>query len=120
MKSLLVNLAVVFAGCIFLIPSVDAQIPGGKRKIPVDDQGVVEAAKFAVQAHAKATKDEDLTLVKILDAQRQVVQGYMYTLTLNVKSGSRTRKAVGEVWVKPLLKGETKEDRIQLNSWKWK
>ncbi|MCE9556723.1 MAG: hypothetical protein K8T91_25520 [Planctomycetes bacterium] len=120
MKALLVGLVGVFAACVFLIPSVDAQIPGGRKKVPVDDQGVVEAAKFAVQAHAKAAKDEDLTLVKILDAQRQVVQGYMYTITLDVKSGSRTKKAVAEVWVKPLLKDEKEEDRIQLNSWKWK
>ena len=120
MKAFLVGHMGVFTGMVFLISSVDAQLPGGKKKIPVNDQGVVEAAKFAVQAFAKESRDDDLTLVQILGAQRQVVQGYMYTLTLTVKSGSRTKNAVAEVWVKPLLKDEKEEDRIQLNSWKWK
>lgn len=120
MKAFLLGFVSVFTACVLMISSADAQIPGGKKKVPLDDQGVVEAANFAVQAHAKDSKDDDLTLVKILDAQRQVVQGYMYTLTLNVKSGSRNKMAVAEVWVKPLLKDEKEEDRIQLNSWKWK
>lgn len=86
----------------------------------MDDPGVVEAAQFAIEAQKKADKDDSLTLVKITGAQRQVVQGYSYTLTLSVKAGEKTRKAVAVVWVKPVLKDHKEEDRNQLTSWKWK
>jgi len=110
----------VFAVFMLLTAVGNAQIPGGRKQIPVNDAGVVQVAQFAVQAHGKTTSDDSLKLLKIIDAQRQVVQGFSYTLTLNVKSGDQTKRAEAVVWVKPVLKDQKEEDRTQLTSWKWK
>ena len=120
MRSLLLGFVGMITGFVLLSSPVGAQAPGSKQKIAVDDPGVVEAAKFAVEAQKKAAKDDSLMLVKINKAERQTVLGLSYTLLLTVKSGEKSRNAVAVVWVKPVLKDEKEEDRNQLTSWTWK
>ena len=120
MKFLMLGLVGTITGFVLLTSPVDAQAPGSKQKIAVDDPGVIEAAAFALEAQKKAANDDSLILAKIEKAERQTVLGFSYTLLLNVKSGEKSRNAVAIVWVKPLLKDEKEEDRFQLTLWKWK
>lgn len=120
MKFLMLGLVGAITGFVLLTSPVDAQAPGSKQKIAVDDPGVIEAAAFALEAQKKAANDDSLILAKIEKAERQTVLGFSYTLLLNVKSGEKSRNAVAIVWVKPLLKDEKEEDRFQLTLWKWK
>lgn len=86
-------LAVLLVG----VSSGEAQPPGGLRPIPTTGQGVIKAAKFAVQARSK---EEQVVLVRIVRAQSQVVAGTNYRMRLQVRVGGITREADAVVWAK--------------------
>ena len=117
--------AVMMGSCVLLVAAALepawAQMPGGVSKASVKDEGVVQAAKFAVKAQQQAMKgehkDEKLTLVKVLSAQQQVVQGMKYILTLQVKVGQTVKTAEAEVWVRLWLKDP---EQYKLESWKFR
>ncbi|MDB5035125.1 MAG: cysteine proteinase inhibitor 5-like [Chlorobi bacterium] len=88
---------------------VHAQVAGGWSNAPVRDPGVVAAARFAVEEHGR---QEPVTLKKIVRARQQVVAGTNYEVTLLVKRGKGSRKAVAVVWHKT-------DDTYNLTSWKW-
>lgn len=101
-------------------PSERAQAVGGWSKVPVTDEGVVDASRFAVNAQqraiAAAGNSETITLVKILNAQHQVVQGMNYRLALRVKVGDSVKTAEAEVWARVWLKGD---EQYKLTLWKF-
>jgi hypothetical protein len=102
------------------LPLAKAQVPGGWSEASVKDNGVVDAAQFAVKAQQQAMKaagkGEKLTLVKILSAQQQVVQGVNYKLTLRIRAGDSVKTAEAEVWARVWLKGD---EPYKLTSWKF-
>jgi hypothetical protein len=83
--------------CICVAPLL-AAVPGGFSDVAVDDPGVQAAAKFAVEERAKT--EPKLTLDKITKANRQVVAGLNYDLTLTVTVGTEKKTAVVRVWAK--------------------
>lgn len=101
------------------ISIASAQVPGGWTKASVKDEGVISAAQYAIKAEQKAMKEagnaKKLSLIKIQEAQSQVVQGVNYKLTLHVKIGEAERTAQAVVWVRQWLK---EDERFQLTSWK--
>jgi hypothetical protein len=89
--------------------------PGGSADAPVTDKEVVAAAKFAIEARQKilagqGSKDT-LTLVKIVAAQKQVVAGMNYHLTLQVKVGEKKSTVKATVYERPW------EKHIELTNW---
>lgn len=103
-------LALALLGFAIVMPLRAEPRVGGFGDVAVDDAGVVAAAKAAIDAKSK---DEPVTLIKILGAQRQVVAGMNYKLQLRVKSGDAEKDAQAVVWAKL--------DRShQLTSWTWK
>lgn len=99
--------------------TVHAQIVGGWTKVAVTDPGVVDSARMAVKLRQEAIKtagsDETIVLLKVVQAEQQVVQGMNYNLTLQVKTGETVTKAQVRVWVRLWLKPH---ERYQLTSWK--
>lgn len=91
--------------------------PGGYAGASVTNKEVVAAAAFAIQAQAKAGGETArLELVEILAAERQVVAGMNYRLTLKVKRHGQERTAEAIVWWQAWRKPEP----YQLTSWNWK
>ena len=94
--------------------------PGGVSNASVKDQGVVDAAAFAVKAQQKALKKagkaDAISLVKIMAAKQQVVQGMNYKLTLKVKVGTAVKTAEATVWARVWLKGD---EQYKLTEWKF-
>ncbi len=62
--------------------AVSAQV-GGYKRIPNDDAGAAAAARFAVESHGEAI-DRTVELLSVESAERQVVAGTNYRLTLSV------------------------------------
>jgi predicted neuraminidase len=83
-----------------------APLPGGFTAVSPADEQVVTAAKSAV-----AARDATLTLQAIVEAERQVVAGLNYRLTLKVADNGASRLAEAIVWHK--LDGQ-----YALTSWK--
>lgn len=84
-----------------------AQVPGGFSPAPASDPEVLSAARFAVTAH-----DPQLKLLSVEQAQRQVVAGMNYRLSLKVEGRGTNRVAEAVVWRK--LDG-----KHELTSWQW-
>jgi len=82
-------------------------LPGGFSEVPATDEQALAAAKFAVAKH-----DAKLTYEAIEGAERQVVAGLNFRLTLKVTDNGKARRAEAVVWRK--LDGTH-----QLTSWKW-
>lgn len=84
-----------------------AALAGGFSSISTTDEWALAAAKSAVSAH-----DAKLQFQSIEHAERQVVAGLNYKLTLRVADAGKTRRADVVVWRK--LDGT-----YALTSWKW-
>ena len=102
-------LTALLVGCLFAFgpARLEAQVPGGFSAVAVSDAQVQAAAKFAV-----ATHDAKLKFQAVEKAQRQVVAGMNYRLTLKVDDRGTNRVAEAVVWQK--LDG-----KHELTSWKW-
>lgn len=86
-------------------------IPGGwSVQDPLDDDAQ-EAARFAVQTYAVAERSRVL-YKDVIEAQRQVVSGMNFKLTLQVMHDARQRTARVTVWRQ--LNGS-----YQLTEWVW-
>ncbi|MFM8470180.1 MAG: cystatin domain-containing protein [Limisphaerales bacterium] len=105
MKNFLCLLAAALG--LALVEPGRAQVPGGFSAAPTTDAWVQAAAKFAVTA-----RDPQLKLLGVEQAQRQVVAGMNYRLTLKVDDGGTNRIADVVVWRK--LDG-----KHELTSWQW-
>ncbi|XP_032090069.1 cystatin-like [Thamnophis elegans] len=73
---------------LLLLPSVLLQetvVPGGIIKIPVTNEGVKEAAAFAVEQYNKGSQNANyFKELRIVKAKSQVVAGVKYILTVEV------------------------------------
>ncbi len=112
--------AVLIAQTLTLTAAAAIEVPGGFSPVPVTDAEVIAAAEFAVQAQQDTMRKESndpvkLQLVKIIDAQRQIVSGINYLLHLELKTNDEEKEAEAVVW----WQGWRKPDPFQLTSWKW-
>ena len=97
-------------------------IPGGYSSASTTNPQVIAAANFAIKeqekAHEKnkATPAAKLSLVSILKARQQVVQGWNYDLRLKVSMDGKDRTVDATVWSRPWQK----EAPYKLTSWEWR
>lgn len=103
-SSLLLGLALFVAAP--LSPS-RAQTPGGFSAVAKTDANTVAAAKAAV-----ASREGKVQLTSVESAERQVVAGMNYRLTLKVTENGKARRAESVVWHK--LDG-----KFETTSWTW-
>jgi hypothetical protein len=95
--------------------------PGGYTTASVTNNEVVAAANFAIKAQQSTMQEKkdldppNLELVKILQAEQQVVAGANYRLKLKVKLNGKTTTAEAIVW----WQAWRKPDPYQLTSWTW-
>ncbi len=91
---------------------------GGWSVAAVGDESVVAAARFAVAEQNKRVGEHEdgLELVKILEAEQQVVAGMNYRLRLLVKQSGRRKTAEAVVW----WQSWREPNPYELVSWLWK
>jgi|GEM_PF-1016966 len=87
-------------------------LAGGWSSISADNERVVAAAEYAVSAQAEAS-GEDLELIEIRGAKRQVVAGMNYQFTLYVSRNGKKSLASAVVWAKL-------DKTFKLTRWAWK
>jgi hypothetical protein len=77
-----------------LVAEDKGPLVGGYQKIAISEEGVKEAAIYAIQkqkaAMKAAGKSDAISLVKIVEAERQVVAGFNYHLQMKVKTDKAT------------------------------
>lgn len=102
----------VFFGLLLCSMSGHAQTakPGGYYSIATHGDDVAKAAAFAIKAH-DAKAGERTELVRILEAERQIVAGTNYRLVLRVKSGAAGEREVAAVVFRSL------QGSLELKSW---
>jgi hypothetical protein len=77
---------------------------GGKTEVPAaaNDLEVEELANYAVNEHNNQSNSvEKLTFSKVVSAHKQVVQGTMYYLVIEVTEDNKPKEYEAKVWVKP-------------------
>ncbi|MEO5928937.1 MAG: cystatin domain-containing protein [Candidatus Kapaibacterium sp.] len=87
-----------------------AQVAGGWSSVSTSDAGIVAATRFALEEVGQWRAP--VKLKKIIHARQQVVAGMNYEVTLLVKQGKGSRKAVAVVWHKT-------DGSYALTSWTW-
>jgi hypothetical protein len=100
--------------------SAGQTMTGGFARAAVTNKEVAAAAEFAIEAQQKAMQEPSgqparLELVKILEAEEQVVAGVNYRLKLKVQENGRERQAEVVVW----WQAWRKPDPYRLTSWRW-
>jgi len=116
----IVSLALGASACVGNNADVPKTMPGSYATVPVTDDQVMSAARFAVDAQQKALsadgKNAALELVSVLAAEQQVVSGVNYRLELRVRHNGAEKTAAAVVW----WQAWRKPDPYQLTSWHWR
>nr|WP_320192370.1 cystatin domain-containing protein [uncultured Desulfobacter sp.] len=111
----------LFPGLIFFGAIAIWAAPGSFSDVPVTDETVIVAAKFAIEAKAEDMQNEkksnlvQLKLLKLISAQQQVVSGINYKLKLYVSLDGEKKEAEAVVW----WQSWRQPDPYQLTSWTW-
>jgi copper homeostasis protein (lipoprotein) len=95
----------------FTLTRRDSSVPGGYSGINVTDSDAKAAAEFAITEQGRR-EGIDLSLIEIVQAQKQVVAGLNYKMCLRVKSGDTTRTAVAVVY-------KNLQQQYSLTSFQW-
>lgn len=100
--------------------SAPPPMAGAYAAVPVSDEGVLEAARYAVHAQSERIaavtgEPAELELVEVVAAERQVVSGLNYRLTIKVNMHAKLRSAAVTVWSRAWLKARPYE----LTAWRW-
>ena len=84
-------------------PGRQLQMVGGARDVDVDDAEVLAAAKWGVQAMARASNAlSPAALTRITSAKKQLVAGVKYTLHMIMSDGSaHTVQILDQAWMTP-------------------
>lgn len=101
---------VTFACLYSSVFSAQLQMVGGYSSVSAKDKEVIAAAKFAIK---EKSKSNELKLLEVEEAERQVVAGMNYKMWLKVESEGKTKSAEVVVW-KKLSK------EYALTSWAWR
>jgi hypothetical protein len=110
MCAVLCVLVVAFTGCAAFGDSRNGFV-GGYSKVPITDEEVIAAAKYAVDEQSKR-EAEHLQLVRIRSSEQQVVAGMNYQLVLAVKKGTKERAAKATVY-------KDLKFHLSLTAWEW-
>jgi hypothetical protein len=117
---LAVSLALGAGACAGNNADVPPAKPGSYATVPVNDDQVMAAARFAVDAQQKAVSTEAMTatleLVSVLAAEQQVVAGVNYRVKLRVKHDGVEKTVDAVVW----WQAWRRPDAYQLTSWTWR
>lgn len=83
----------------FLSPSM--AVLGGTHRVPLPHHTpeLHDVAKFAVDQH-NSRQNSHFSLVRLISAQKQVVSGVMYYLTVEVETGGLKKLYEAKVWEK--------------------
>ena len=95
----------------FTLTRRNSSPPGGYSAVNTNDPEIKAAAEFATAEQARR-ESVDLSLMEIVQAQKQVVAGLNYKMCLRMKSGSVTRTAVAVVY-------KNLQQQYSLTSFKW-
>lgn len=112
----------LIAGLIPIVGLAQQSKPGGYAKASVTNKEVVAAAAFAIKAQQSAMQEKKdmqpakLELVKLSQAEQQVVAGMNYRLQMKVKLNGKEKTAEAIVW----WQAWRKPDPYQLTAWTWK
>lgn len=97
-------------------------VPGGYSAISVTSSEAVAAAQFAVDAQNRRLRADSpssgamLRLIRLVQADEQVVAGKNYRLVLRVAGDGGERTAVATVW----WQSWRTPDPYQLTAWEWR
>jgi len=97
-------------------------VPGGYAAMSVTSSEAVAAARFAVEAQDRrlradsASSGSPLRLLRLVQADEQVVAGKNYRLVLRVGGDGGERTAVATVW----WQSWRTPDPYQLTAWEWR
>ncbi|QCE01552.1 cathepsin F [Vigna unguiculata] len=80
----------------FKLVSTDTK-GGGVSDVPSDTAHIENLARFAVDQYNK-NQNANLEFVRVIDAKEQVVEGFMYYITLEAKDGESTNVYEAKVW----------------------
>jgi len=115
------NICVLFAAAFFCFGAVsncfaqDDDEAGGYVKASVTDQNVKAAAAFAVKTQA-AKQGATVNLLKIDNAQMQVVAGVNYELCIEVKYKGKNDNEAAQQFIKTFVYRDLK-NVFSLTSW---
>lgn len=97
------------------VSAASAQRVGGYKEVSASDAAVQAAAEFAVNAQAEKSEKE-ISLVDVIKAERQVVQGSNYRMCLKVTSQGEVDEADATHFVQVVVYVDLKGNR-KLSSW---
>lgn len=107
-----VALATAFVFTSSLAQDLAAQpIAGGWHSVPVQEEAVVKAARFALTEQTRQFHTP-IKLLAIKHARQQVVAGNNFSMNLMVESEGHKRLIIAVVWVKP-------DGAMELTRWHW-
>jgi hypothetical protein len=114
----MVALALVASACAGKSEGPTA-MPGSYATVPVTEEQVISAARFAIDAQHEAMsaagETVSLELVSIVAAEQQVVSGINYRLKLRVNHNGAEETADAVVW----WQAWREPDPYRLTSWAW-
>ncbi|XP_056291459.1 cystatin C (amyloid angiopathy and cerebral hemorrhage) [Pseudoliparis swirei] len=91
------KIALLVLAVVFTVGSVGAMI-GGFQDIDSNDEGVRNALSFSVVQHNRNSNDMFLSQVaEVIKAERQLVAGYKYRLTVRMAKTPCRKGGAGEV-----------------------
>ncbi|WVY91045.1 hypothetical protein V8G54_036559 [Vigna mungo] len=70
---------------------------GGVNDVPADTPHIESLGRFAVDQYNK-NENANLEFVRVIDAKEQVVEGFLYYLTLEAKDGESKNVYEAKVW----------------------
>jgi Aspartic acid proteinase inhibitor len=89
----------------------DSSVPGGYSGVNLNDPDVKAAAEFAVAEQGRRD-GVALSLLDIVQGQKQVVAGLNYKICIRARSGSTTRTAVAVIY-------KNLQQQYSLTSFQW-
>ena len=99
------------SGLNFTLTRRNSSVAGGYSGVKINDPDVKAAAEFALAEQGRRD-GVDLSLMEIVQAQRQVVAGLNYKMCLRARSGSATRTAVVVIY-------KNLQQQYSLTSFQW-
>ena len=94
----LFSITAAFGFLFMLSTNASGQVAGGYKTIDTTDEGVTAAADFARQTQAEKT-NQDLEIVRVAKAERQVVAGINYRMCLVISDGENQYTVTTVVYV---------------------
>lgn len=97
--------ALTFCLFLYFLPEIDGGLVGGHSQISVTDPDIVRLGNIAVTKlnQKKGAGEEDVRLVEIIKATRQVVSGSLTTIFFKVCAKGVEKTCEAKIWEQPWL-----------------